>query len=47
MNGKFKSKSLGIESEWEGTDDGFKIKTDKQEIQDALKKSYKLIGFRT
>ena len=47
MNGKFESKSLGIESEWEDTNDGFEVKTDKQEIQDALKKYYKLVGFST
>ena len=46
-NGTFKSKGLGIKSEWEDTNDGFEVKTDKQEIQDALKKYYKLVGFST
>ncbi len=46
-NGTFESKGLGVKSEWEDTNDGFKVKTDKQEIQDALKKYYKLLGFKT
>ena len=46
-NGTFKSKGLGIKSEWEDINDGFEVKTDKQEIQDALKKYYKLVGFST
>lgn len=44
-DGKFESKGLGIKSEWEETgDDTFKIKIDKQEIIDAIEKSYKLVG---
>ena len=46
-NGTFESKSLGVKSEWEDTNDGFEVKTDNQEIQDALKKYYKLVGFST
>ncbi len=47
-NRKFESKGLRIKSEWRNTyNDGFEVKTDKQEIQDALKKYYKLVGFRT
>jgi len=46
-NGTFESEGLGIKSEWEDTNDGFEVKTDKLEIQETLKKYYKLVGFST
>ena len=46
-NGTFESEGLGVKSEWEDTNDGFEVKTDKQEIQETLKKYYKLVGFST
>ena len=44
-DGKFVSEGLNIESEWENTGNNtFKIKTDKQEIKDAIIKNFNLIG---
>ena len=44
-DGKFVSEGLGIESEWENTGNNtFEIKTDKQEIKDAIIKNFYLIG---